>query len=87
MSFKEQTIKLTNVDTDVTLEFPGGQEVTVQWRVEGPSIDIILPENCAVNNWEGADMKMAKAIDLKFDHVRLADQLCIPLGEQYLNDS
>lgn len=65
--FKEIRVALPHHDADVILEFPGGPVVTIQARpsnaAEGynGSLDIILPENQQVTNWEGDDMQPAKS--------------------------
>lgn len=77
-------------EQDIILVMPNGKEVIIQYRNYGdedsqgypcatPCIDIILPENCPVSNWEGSDMKPATACCKKSPEVRMADQLCIPL--------
>lgn len=80
----EVVVDLPKHDTDVTLRLPNGQLMEVQFRVEQPSVDFVLPEDCAVTNWQGDDMEPAKALRGKpgqgsMAHVRLAKQLAIPL--------
>ena len=70
-------------DSDILIVLPGNREVTLQYRSEGPSLDILFPEPWPVNNWEGGDMKPAKSPSGSnkkgCQHIRIADQLCIPL--------
>jgi len=78
-------IQLPAYDTDVTLTMPNGEHIVLQWRVEGPSIDICLEKDTDVINWSGTEMTPAKAAEGKNqDHVRIADQLCIPLAPSVL---
>jgi hypothetical protein len=79
-------INLPTHDTDVTLFLPNGTPIVIQWRVEGPSIDICLDTERPVNNWEGDDMKPAPRDPHEgdYDHIRMAKQLCIPLPNAVL---
>ena len=61
----EVIINLPAHDTDITLRLPNGKLIAIQFRVEQPSIDFILPENCAVNCWKGDDMEPAGAMRRK----------------------
>ena len=74
----KKTVKLQKHDSDIHVMLPNGDIIDIQWRIESPSIDIIFPKPVAVNNWEGEDMKPAPSVNRQ-SHVRLADQLCIPL--------
>jgi hypothetical protein len=75
----DRMIKVKDEDSDIVIVLPGNREVTLQYRSEGPSLDILFPEPWHVNNWEGSDMKPAKSINKTCQHIRIADQLCIPL--------
>jgi len=75
----DRTIKVKDEDSDIVIVLPGNREVTLQYRPEGPSLDILFPEPWYVNNWEGSNMVPAKSINKTHQHIRLADQLCIPL--------
>lgn len=78
----DKKIKLKDEDSDIVIVLPGNREVTLQYRSEGPSLDILFPEPWPVNNWEGSDMKPAKSPSgnkKDCQHIRIADQLCIPL--------
>ena len=82
-AISEVAINVPDHDTDVILNFPNGEKVTLQWRVESESLDVCLPRNKhAVTCWEGSQMKPAKA-DKKFDegHVRKCGQLVIDLSK------
>lgn len=82
--FKTITVEAPDHDFDLVLRFPNGKEVTIQARPSNAdldyngSLDIILPENAAVTNWSGDDMKPAKAV-YKQAHTRLARQLVTEL--------
>ena len=87
----EVVINLPAYDTDITLRLPNGKLIAIQFRVEQPSIDFILPENCAVNCWKGDDMEPAGAMRRKPGqgsqaHVRFAKQLAIPLHHSVLDE-
>ena len=74
-------------ETDVVLVLPNGQEITLQYRLEQPSIDVCLPEDLYVTNWQGDDMEPAPAIDddPERSHERLAKQLCIGLRPTHVD--
>ncbi len=40
----EGTIQLADYDADLNIVFPGGQKAVLQWRVEGPTLDICLDQ-------------------------------------------
>jgi hypothetical protein len=82
--YGKMSIQLPAHDADIELFLPNGQRISVQYRVESPSIDICLPFNTSVNNWKGTDLKDAPAVHGQ-KHVRLAGQLCIDLPEQILD--
>lgn len=86
-TYSDVRVQLAPNDTDVIVKFPNGKEVNLQFRVEGPSIDINLPENLYVYNWLGSDMKPAKKAPKSGQEVRMADQLCIPLMPDYLDET
>jgi len=81
----DRMIRVKDEDSDIVIVLPGNREVTLQYRSEGPSLDILFPEPWPVNNWEGSEllvwlnMKPAKSINKTTQHIRIADQLCIPL--------
>ncbi len=77
-------IKLGHKETDVNLVLPNGQVIQIQYRLEGPSIDVCLPTECCVTNWQGDDMEPAPAYK-KEDCVRLAKQLVIELNPEWVN--
>ena len=78
----ERMIKLKSEDSDIIVVLPGNREVVLQYRVEGPSLDILFPEPWPVNNWNNNKQAMAPAhsINKTHQHIRIADQLCIPLN-------
>ena len=73
-------VKLPGHDTDIVMQLPNGDEFTLQFRVEGPSLDILLPETNHVHNWVGDDMKPARVPKGQSTNVHNADQLMIPLA-------
>lgn len=82
--FSSMEIQLPNHESDITLILPNGKEVALQYRMEGPTMDICLPEELAVTNWEGDDMSPAPPLTDSVDgkdrsHERLAKQICIGL--------
>ena len=74
------TLQLPDHDSDIVLRLPSGEEVELQFRTEGAGLDVLLPENLAVTNWEGDDMMPAKQVG-KQKHVLNAKQLFICLPE------
>lgn len=61
MKFSEKEIRIKNQDTDVKVVFPNGQHLTLQYRIENQSVDIIMPEeNTPCTVWQGWDMNPAK---------------------------
>lgn len=73
-------IMLQNRDRDIDIVLPGGHTVTLQYRREGPSLDILFEDPQTVHNWnnETEDMSPAPTVNRK-KHVHMADQLMIPL--------
>jgi hypothetical protein len=59
--FNQLSLDLPTNDTDISIRFPNGRTMALQWRVEYGSIDICLPENLGVTNW-----KIGKAISNRF---------------------
>lgn len=82
--FTEKRITMPNSDCDVVLAFPGGKELLIQARPSNAdvgyngSLDIILPDNQPVTNWEGDDMKAARSVRGQA-HTRFAKQLVTEL--------
>lgn len=73
-------ICLVNRDRDIDIVLPDGHVVTLQYRREGPSLDILFdaPQHVHVWNNEVGSMAMAPHIrGNKAGHI--ADQLVIPL--------
>ncbi len=85
-SYIEHNIDLpATSDVDVNLRLPNGRIMVVQYRIEGGSIDICLPENTPVVNWQGDDMEPAIGLDgFPEGNVRMAKQLMIELDPKYL---
>ena len=84
-------------DTDVELILRNGKVVSLQWRVETPSLDVCLPEEeHLVTCWRGNDMEPAPAFKwarhskaeqkhFKDGHVRRCGQLVIDFSPNYLD--
>jgi hypothetical protein len=103
LKYEAMKIQLDNFDNDVDLVLPNGEVISLQFRCEAPTLDIVLPEDLAVTNWEGDDMSPAlpfhpkndtgaviNADDFNFNedgHIRVAKQLCIGLNPEYLEKS
>lgn len=73
----EVTLQLPDHDFDVRLRLPNGEEVEVQWRIENPSMDIILDENRTVVNYKGDELEPAPKVKNCPAYVRHAKQLTI----------
>jgi len=80
------TIELGHKETDIDLKLPGGQVIQLQYRLEAPSIDVCLPNECDVTNWQGDDMEPARQ-SLDGSHVRQAKQLVIDLDPEWVDCS
>lgn len=69
MTFKEIDVSVPDHDCDVNLVLSNGERVVVQFRPSNAdvdyngSLDVILPDNQWVANWEGDDMLPAKISD------------------------
>ena len=74
-------IMLQNRDRDIKVILPDGHAVVLQYRREGPSLDILFDAPQAVHNWNNNEVdSMSPAPTLNRQrHVHLADQLMIPL--------
>jgi len=81
---KTPRIQLGPGEMNVDLILPRGQLIQLQYRLESPSIDVCLPTECGVTNWEGDDMKPAKVVG-KLKHVRNAKQLVIDLNPAWVD--
>lgn len=82
-------ICLTDEDANINLVLPNGKLIQLQYRVEGQSIDVVLPTNLRVTNWIGDDMQPAPAVhplgtSHPIDHCRTAKQLVIDLDPAML---
>lgn len=87
--FKEIVVDLPSCDADVVLRFPGKKDLLyIQLRPSNAdvgyngSLDIVLPGNQAVTNWEGDNMKAAEPVN-GIEHIRLARQLVVELPGDY----
>jgi hypothetical protein len=80
--FVVKRIEVPDMDCDVILVFPSGNEIEIQSRPSNGdggdyngSLDIILPHNLHITCWEGDDMTPSKAIRPDHPETRLAKQL------------
>ena len=80
----DHRIELGPGEMNVDLILPRGQLIQLQYRLESPSIDVCLPTECGVTNWEGDDMEPAKVVG-KLEHVRNAKQLVIDLNPEWVD--
>ncbi len=78
----EGTIKLAGYDADLNIEFPGGQKAVLQWRVDGPTLDLCFEQPVDVFN-DGPDMKPAWAVIGRPEQHYGVVQLVIPLPREY----
>jgi hypothetical protein len=75
--FTEHKVALPRHDADVTLTLPNKDEILLQWRVDGPTLDVCLPKpDHVVNCWYGHDLAPSPPVQ-GFAHVRQCGQLCI----------
>jgi len=81
---RNHRIELGHKETDIDLILPRGQLVQLQYRLESPSIDVCLPTECGVVNWQGDDMEPADVVD-KQGHIRNAKQLVIDLNPEWVD--
>lgn len=88
--FKTIKVEMPLHDCDVEVIFPGGKTVTIQARPSNAdvnyngSLDIILPDDQHVTNWQGDDMTPAKGVKGE-PHTRIAKQLVTDLPGDYGN--
>jgi hypothetical protein len=76
-------VELPKHDADLDVIFPSGKKITLQWRTEGPSLDILLHEPESVYNWTGGEMK--PAAHHKDGSCTEVSQLMLALGKSYLH--
>lgn len=90
-TYSEMSVQLATHDTDINVLLPNGEQVILQFRVESPSLDIILPGDLPVTNWSGDDMQPAKALRYKgmhmWAHIRKAKQLVVSFNEDILKQA
>lgn len=83
-AFSELGITMPDHDADITLDMPGGQHILLQFRIESPSIDIILPEPVVAQSWRDDELTPAEPTTRhkKGRHVLRVKQVCfdLPLG-------
>jgi len=73
-------ICLQNRDRDIDIVLPDGQTITLQYRTEEPSLDVVFMQRQVVNCWANDTAPMSPAPGVRGKpHIRLADQLVIPL--------
>lgn len=81
MSYKSsaQTIKLPNNDHDITLVLPCGERITLQYRVESPSLDLCFSRPTGITVWEDGDLTPAR---LNRNGDGVIEQICLAVGRQ-----
>jgi len=92
--FQEHRIELKDHDTDIRIVLPSGEQLIVQCRVEGPSIDLCMgdplskPEKTwSATCWIGPDMKPAPPGHNSYHHIRKVNQICLIMSErQYFGE-
>ena len=72
--FSQRKIKVPNHDHDITIAVPGGGVMTLQYRVEGNSIDLCLPPKTPTMVWKDGDLTPAH---LKRNGSTFAEQICL----------
>lgn len=78
----EGTIQLAGYDADLNIVFPGGQKAVLQWRVDGPTLDVCFHQPVDVFN-DGPNMQPAEAArNRPNQHIGVV-QLVIPLPPEY----
>jgi hypothetical protein len=83
--FSTQLIKIPENDCDIVLQFPSGKELHIQCRPSNAdinyngSLDIILPEDMSVTNWQGDDMHPAPLVNRRDKCTHFAKQLVLEL--------
>jgi hypothetical protein len=86
-TFTTATLQLPRHECDVDLVLPNGQVISLQYRLEGPSLDVVLPEDTYVTNWQGDDMDPAfPAKEFPDGHVRIAKQLVIDIDPEWVEE-
>ena len=98
MEFKHRTVIMPKCDCDLTIKFPGGEEITIQARPSNAdvncngSLDIILPTDQPVTTWKGDDMEDSDAFQVfnldtrkweNREYIRVAKQLALTLPGDY----
>lgn len=78
----EGTIQLAGYDADLNIVFPGGQKAILQWRVDGPTLDLCFGDPVDVFNG-AVDMQPAPAQIGRPEHHADVVQLVIPLRPEY----
>jgi hypothetical protein len=77
-------VQLPKHDADVTLFLPNGEPVLIQWRLDGPSLDVCFATEYNVHAFQGDDLKPADRVFDSDQHVRNAKQLMASLPESVL---
>lgn len=86
---KFRRVLMPKEDCDIVLVFPGNEELVIQARPSNAdngyngSLDIILPTEDVVTNWQGEDMEPAPQWHQGGAHERLAKQLSTELPGIY----
>ena len=84
--FTEHEINLpSDHECDISLIFPNDKVMQLQYRLESPSIDVVLPDNLSVITWKGDDMEPSESDPFYDGYVRIAKQLVIDFDPAWLN--
>jgi len=78
-------IQLKHEETDIDIVLPTGVVIELQYRLEAPSIDVVLPHETSITNWSGDDMEPAPK-SFAMEHVRLAKQIVIDLDPEWVDE-
>ncbi len=83
--FGTVTVELPQTyEANVILVFPSGQQITLQYRLESPSIDICMPEPLPIENW--CDENLTPAIpDRTHLHLTTIQQACIDIPPEWVD--
>jgi len=83
-TFGQVDVHLT-CETDIVLHLPSGKQIVVQYRLEGPTLDVCFPhgEEVAATNWLN-DMQDAPKISGAGQHERLVDQVCFGIDPKWV---
>lgn len=84
--FGTVTVELPQTyEADVILVFPSGQQITLQYRLESPSIDICMPKPLPIESW--CDGNLTPTVpDQKHPHLTTIQQACIDIPPDWVDE-